>query len=97
MTWPQGGHEPATLESAAALVKRLTINCCRRPAQPGARRALHLRHDGWPRSSHLGQLGAHVLLVQLLHRMPVELELLGDISDRSTAAASADVKGKSLG
>src|SRR5262249_50491490 len=52
---------------------------------------------GWPRSSHLGQLGAHVLLVQLLHRMPVELELLGDIPDRSTAAASANIKGKSLG
>ena len=51
----------------------------------------------WPRSSRLGQLGAHVLLVQLLHCMPVEPELFGDIADRSAAATPANVKGKSLG
>src|SRR6266571_589041 len=49
------------------------------------------------RSSRLGQLGTHVLLVQLLHRMPVELQLLGDVIDRSAAASPADIEGKSLG
>jgi hypothetical protein len=44
---------------------------------------------GRPRRFRLGQLGAHVLLVQILHRMPAELELLRDIPDRSTVTASA--------
>ncbi len=44
-----------------------------------------------------GQLGAHVLLVQFFDRMPIEPELLGDISDRSTAAAPTNIEGESLG
>src|SRR5262245_54979042 len=43
------------------------------------------------------QLGAHVLLVEVLHRMPVQLQLLGDIPDRGAAAAPPHVEGKSLG
>ena len=49
------------------------------------------------RRSRLGQLGAHVLFVQFLHGMPIQLQLLGNIPDRSAAAAAADVKSKSLG
>src|SRR5215510_10697774 len=51
----------------------------------------------WRRSSRLGQLGAHVLLVEFLHRMPVQSELPGDIPDWSAAAAPPHVIGKSLG
>ena len=53
--------------------------------------------------NHLGsglagarQLRPHVLLLQLLDRVPIELELLGDILDRRLAAAPADEVGKPL-
>jgi len=48
------------------------------------------------RCSRLRQLGAHVLLVQFLDGVPIQLQLFGDIADRCTAAAAADVKSKSL-
>jgi hypothetical protein len=53
-------------------------------------------HDR-PWGSCLGELSAHVLLVQLLDRVSIKLELLGHIPDRGTAAAPADVNGKPLG
>jgi hypothetical protein len=43
------------------------------------------------------ELRAHVLLVQLLDRVPIELELLGHGLDRAVAAATAHVVGKTLG
>ena len=49
------------------------------------------------RRSRLGQLSAHVLLIQFLYGMPIQLQLLGNIPDRSAAAAATDVKSKSLG
>ena len=50
-----------------------------------------------PRRSCLGELGAHVLLVQLLDGVPVQPEFLCDIPDRGAPAAPANVEGKSLG
>src|SRR5271157_597899 len=49
------------------------------------------------RSARLGELSAHVLLVQLLDGVPVQLELLGHIPDRRATTAPADLEGKSLG
>ena len=51
-----------------------------------------------PRSRRAGtrELGAHVLLVQRLDRIPVQVQLLGDILDRGAATAPADVVGKPL-
>jgi hypothetical protein len=49
------------------------------------------------RRSRLRQLGTHVLLVQFLDGVPIQLQFLGHIADRCTAAAAADVKSKSLG
>jgi hypothetical protein len=49
------------------------------------------------RSSRLGQPGAHISFVQSLHRVPVQLQFLGDVMDRGAAAAATDVKGKPLG
>ena len=43
------------------------------------------------------QLRPHVLLVELLDRLPIEAQLLGDILDRRDAAAPADEGGKPLG
>src|SRR5580704_5715810 len=37
------------------------------------------------------ELSPHVLLLQRLDRVPVELELLGDIADRRLPAAAADI------
>jgi len=42
------------------------------------------------------QLRPHVLLVELLDRVPIKLELPGDILDRRDAAAPADEGGKPL-
>ena len=42
-------------------------------------------------------LGAHVLHLQRLDRVPVELQLLGDIADRGLPAAAADIERKALG
>src|SRR5260370_16714779 len=50
-----------------------------------------------PWRSCLGELGAHVLLVQLLDCVPVQFEFLGDVPDRGAPTAPADIKGKSLG
>ena len=47
-------------------------------------------------SACLGQLRRHVLLLKPLDRVPVELELLGDVLDRGTAAAPADIEGEAL-
>lgn len=47
-----------------------------------------------PGTPHL--LG-HVLLVQGLDRLPVELELLGDVADGRLPATPSDVPGKALG
>lgn len=38
----------------------------------------------------------HVLLVQRLDRLPVELEFLGDIAGRRTSTTSSDVPGEPL-
>src|SRR6267143_1045600 len=45
----------------------------------------------------LANWAAHVLLVQRLHGMPIQLQLLGNIPDWRAAAAAADVKSKPLG
>src|SRR5947209_5731201 len=52
-----------------------------------------------PRRGRTGptQLLAHVLLVQLLDRMPIERELLGHLLDGGIAAAPADEVGEPLG
>ena len=49
-----------------------------------------------PWRSGLGELRAHILLVEFLDRVPVQLERLGNIPDRRAPTAPADVKGKSL-
>jgi hypothetical protein len=43
------------------------------------------------------ELGLHVLLLQRLDRIPVELELLGDIADRCLSAAATDIESKAFG
>src|ERR1700676_3464205 len=43
------------------------------------------------------ELDPHVLLLQRLDRVPVELELLGDIADRGLPAAAADIERKAFG
>ena len=50
-----------------------------------------------PGRSGTPPLLAHVLLLELLDRMPFEPELIGDILDRRGAAALADVEGEPLG
>ena len=55
--------------------------------------ANHLR--SW--LARLGKLRSHVLLIELLDRVPVELELLGDVLDRGRATAPPYVIGKALG
>ena len=47
--------------------------------------------------AHAAQLLAHVVLVELFHRVPVQLQLGGDILDRAHPAAPSDVVGKALG
>ena len=47
--------------------------------------------------ARLGQLRPHVLLLQRLDRVPVEVELLGNVLDRGLTAAPAHVVGKALG
>ena len=42
-------------------------------------------------------LGAHVLHLQKLDRVPVELQLLRDVTDRSLPAAAPDIQRKALG
>src|SRR6202030_1317233 len=42
------------------------------------------------------ELGPHVLLLQRLDRVPVELELPGDIADRCLPAAAADIERKAF-
>jgi hypothetical protein len=42
-------------------------------------------------------LGAHVLHLQRLDRVPVELQLLGNITDRGLPAATADIERKAPG
>ena len=46
-----------------------------------------LRPRGW----RAGKLGAHVLLVQLFDRLPVQMKLLGDVLDRRRATAPTHV------
>jgi hypothetical protein len=55
--------------------------------------ANHLR--SWP--ARLSKLRSHVLLIQLLDRVPVELELLGNVLDRGRATAPPHVVSKALG
>ena len=43
------------------------------------------------------ELGPHVLLLQRLDRVPVKLEVAGDIADRCLPAAAADIERKALG
>ena len=43
------------------------------------------------------ELGPHVLLLQRLDRVPVKLEVAGDIADRCLLAAAADIVRKALG
>src|SRR5580692_11254605 len=43
------------------------------------------------------ELSPHVLLLQRLDRVPVELELLGDIADRCLSATAADIERKAFG
>ena len=49
-----------------------------------------------PRSARAGELGLHVLLLQRLDRIPVELQLLGDVLDRRLPTALAHVMRKAL-
>jgi len=49
------------------------------------------------RRARARQLRPHVLLVELLDRVPIELQLLRHILDRRDAAAPADEGGKALG
>lgn len=51
--------------------------------------------DGGGRSGAL-QLLPHVLLVELLHRFPVEMRLLGHVLDRGGSAAPPNEEGKTL-
>src|SRR5450830_1020139 len=52
----------------------------------------------WTRFSlgSAGELGLHVLLLQRLDRIPVELQLLGNVLDRRLPTALAHVMGKAL-
>ena len=50
-----------------------------------------------PRRACLGELRLHVLLLECLDGVPVELEFLGDVLDRGRAAALTHVVGKALG
>ena len=50
-----------------------------------------------PRRARFGQLRRHVLLLQRLDGLPVQMELLGHILDRRRPAAPSDVMGKALG
>src|SRR5258707_5217570 len=43
------------------------------------------------------ELGPHVLHLQCLDRLPVQLEFLGDIADRCLPAAAADIERKAFG
>src|SRR3984893_5065399 len=43
------------------------------------------------------ELGPHILQLQCLDRLPVELEFLGDIADRCLPAAAADMERKAFG
>jgi hypothetical protein len=47
--------------------------------------------------AHTGQLRPHVLHLQSLDRLPVKLELLGNILDRGLSTAPPNVVGKALG
>src|ERR1035437_2988248 len=49
-----------------------------------------------PRPARAGELGFHVLLLQRLDRIPVELQLLGNVLDRRWPTALAYVMGKAL-
>src|ERR1019366_4676014 len=49
-----------------------------------------------PRPARAGELGFHVLLLQRLDRIPVELQLLGNVLDRRLPTALAHVMGKPL-
>jgi hypothetical protein len=48
------------------------------------------------RPAGASELGSHVLLLRRLDRIPVELELLGDVLDRRLPTAPADVMGEAL-
>src|SRR5271170_5909321 len=52
----------------------------------------------YPRSRRTGalDLGAHVLHLQNLDRVPIELQLLRDVPDRSLPTAAADIERKAL-
>ena len=50
-----------------------------------------------PRRTGLGQLRPHVLLLEGLDRVPVQMQFLGNILDRARPAASAHVVGKAFG
>ena len=45
----------------------------------------------------VGQLLAHVLLVEFLDGVPVEVEVLGDILDRGEPAVTSDADGEAVG
>ena len=49
-----------------------------------------------PRGTGARQLSGHVLLIELLDRMPIKVELLSHIPDRCLAAAPADKVGEPL-
>src|SRR5664280_718293 len=49
-----------------------------------------------PRPARAGELGLHVLLLQRLDRIPVELQLLGNVLDRRLPTALANVMRKAL-
>jgi hypothetical protein len=49
-----------------------------------------------PRSARAGELGLHVLLLQRLDRIPVELQLLGNVLDRRLPTALTHVMRKAL-
>src|SRR5258708_15682 len=50
-----------------------------------------------PRRTGTLELGPHVLHLQCLDRLPVQLEFLGDIADRCLPAAAADIERKAFG
>src|SRR4026207_1768570 len=63
---------------------------------PFANRYLVDTDDLWSWFSRLGQLRLHVLLVQLLDRVPVQFEFLGHIFDGRRATAPSHIISKAL-
>src|ERR1035438_10217474 len=53
-------------------------------------------NDLRPRGSYTPDLFAHVVHLQPLDRLPVQVQLRGDVADRATSTAPAHVQGEAL-